>query len=442
MRRAEFERSIEKLVKQHSGKKPDVRSLPPGVDIDLAKPCVVLGGRNGVGKSRLLRSIAEQDHTNGIYIDLHLLAEHALASLRSRTDIDAMREEYTPPDLSTDTRSAVSLIVGREYASINWYSFELEPPDALVASRFKWGGEQSLVPYFVVEHRGLTYDALDMGLGEFCVHFLFWIIDQYRDSHSITLLLDEPDAYLPPVGVSTLMHHLADTCLKNEWKIVISTHSEEMIRIARDNSFFTLLRVDDTGNTKAVHSSDDPSAGDMLLSPSGVELLLFCEDESATNLTRAILQLNRLDSLRHTSIVWGDGDGYLRRLHRAMPKPPSPDIRFAYIFDGDQRAKPPEATSRQWPAVFLPTDDDPDSLFKALTSYPNEMASSLGVPVGQLVEFLDTVIAEDPHDWVNTLGTRFGRTHTLSSLSSLWCRLHPAEVDRFITDLEATQLAK
>jgi hypothetical protein len=164
--------------------------------------------------------------------------------------------------------------------------------------------------------------------------------------------------------------------------------------------------------------------------------LIFCEDESAANLTHAILQSRRFGDLRHASIVWGDGDGYLRKLQGSVPRPPAPDLELVYVFDGDQRLKVSGSTAQQWPVAFLPTDQDPDSLFKGLAAHSDELALIFGLPVAQLLEMLDALSAEDPHDWVNALSLRFGRAHALRSLSSLWCRMHPDDVEHFIAGVE------
>lgn len=264
MRRSKFDGSWAALKHARANKEPDVRALSDGISVNLAQPCLVLGGRNGARKTRVLRSIADLNDVDGILIDLYYLAEQALIILRSRVDFDVMAEEYTPLSLNDDTTSAVSQIVGREYDLVEWYSFEVEPSDPDVAQRFCWSGEQSLIPYFRVARQGLDYTSRDMGLGEFCVHFLFWILEQYREEKSVTLLLDEPDAYLPSVGVSTLLQHILRICLSRNWSVVLTTHSEEMIRQAREQDAFMLLRLD-SGAPQAIHCKDDPGAGNTLL---------------------------------------------------------------------------------------------------------------------------------------------------------------------------------
>jgi hypothetical protein len=360
-------------------------------------------------------------------VDLHHLAEQALAVLRSRVDFDDMADEYTPVNLSDETKSTINFIVGREYDHFEWFALEIEPENQDVVERFKWGGEQPLVPYFRVRYAGIEYTSRDMGLGEFCVHFLFWILEQYRESETLLLLLDEPDAFLPPVGVAKLLERLMKVCLDRNWRAIISTHSEEMIRQAQENEAFVLLRLEQDGRTRATHCSEDPQAGYTLLTQPSVRLLVFCEDESASILLRAILDSNDFQLSKEVSIVWGGGNGYMINLRRSMPRPPRPDVSIAFMFDGDQRGDTKESSERQWPALFLPTSDDPDSLFVSLRTESVRLARRLGVSVSRLQEMLGFLEGEDPHDWVNALCKEFGRQSTLAHLALLWCELHPED---------------
>lgn len=435
MRNAEYERAFSKMQTLSSKADADIRSPIDDVKIDISQPCIIIGGKNGAGKSRLLRSICDEDGVTGIYLDLHHLIEQALMILRSRTDFDAMSDEYDAMKLSDDTVTAIQQIVGRTYSEIDWFSVEVESAENDVAEKFKWGGDQSLFPYFRVTYNGTEYTSLEMGLGEFSVHFLLWILEQHRESKSVTLLLDEPDAYLPPVGVSILLYYLVHLCEKKKWKIILSTHSEEMIRIARRSKLFTLLRADESGRISASNSLENPHAGDSLLSFKGMRRVLFCEDESAYVLTRVLLQADDLSYIRETTIVWGNGHGYLRALESAMPRPPQPVIEFAYVFDGDQRKDFEPSNGSRWPAVFLPTNDDPDTLFVNLATHLDELATALSTPANQLQEFLDTLNGKEPHDWVNDLCVQFGRQQTLASLAALWRELNAEEAAQFIRDV-------
>ena len=401
------------------------------VELNKATPCLVIGGRHGAGKSRLLRSLGKELAGDGLIIDLHHLCEQALIVLRSRDDFDAMKEEFGPSGPDDDRRNDVERIVGREYESVAWYALEVEPSDPEVAERFRWGGEQALIPYFEVTSRGRDYTSREMGLGEFAVHFLFWILEQYREAKNLTLLLDEPDAYLPPIGASWLLARLLKICLKRDWSLMITTHSSEMIGQAVEEDAFVLLSTGDDGEPTAAYSVDDPTIADRLLATPPIRNVFFVEDESASTLLRVLLEAYDKRVSASTEIVWGKGSGYMVGLQQHLPRAPNGAIRMALVFDGDKRIEVQESTSKQWPALFLPTEGDPDDLFKTARGDVAGFASRISVPVGELSRFVDSLEAHDPHDWVNDLGDRYGRQRVLRALAELWAARNQDEVAAF-----------
>jgi len=407
--------------------------------IDLAAGCTVISGKNGTGKSRLLRSIRAAHEDSTVLLDIHHLSQQALAILRSRTDLGEMVEEFDSLGPDNDRLDDVQRVVGRKYESVEWYALEMAPPDADIAATFRWAGnedDEPLVPFFRVQYRSRTYTSKDMGLGEFSMHFLFWILEQYRDVKDLTLLLDEPDAYLPPVGVESLLARLLHICLRRRWRVIISTHSEEMIARALEENSLTVLRVDGTGDTVALHSATQPDVAAELLPRPPIDRVLFVEDESAWHFTRALLDAHSTRLSRATSVVWGEGHGYLRELHKSLPRPARSELKFGFAFDGDQRGTE-VPLDRRWPAVFLPTSKDPDTLFQAAARDPARLADRLGVDPNSLQLLLDAIEADDVHDWVNKLGDRYGRPNALRALATLWVEANPNAVKEFVADLDS-----
>lgn len=435
MRRAKEVLVWKQLQAGYAATPPSPFPVGASATIDLSRPCTILGGRNGSGKSRLLRAISAHLDTAGLYLDLHHLCEQALTVLRSLSDPDEMKDELGRIGPDNDRLGDVRRVVGREYDSVNWYALDVGPQGDEIAAKFRWGAEADndpLTPYFRVEYAGLEYGALDMGLGEFSVHFLFWILEQFRDRKDLTLLLDEPDAYLPPVGVERLLSRLLALCQKRGWRMVVSTHSEEMITSAVEHGAFLLLSMGDGGATEAFPSQDDPTVADTLLSRPPIERVLFVEDESAWYLCRALLEHADRVLSRTTSLVWGDGHGFMSPLRNSLPRPPAPELAFAVVPDGDQRTKMSDSPlAGRWPLHFLPTDDDPDELFQTLRSDPNALADALRVDRAELRRKLQELEGEDAHDWVNRLGETYGRQHVLTVLASMWVSAHPAKATAF-----------
>lgn len=404
--------------------------------IEFRKACTIIAGSNGSGKSRVLAAAAAQLGDAALLIELHHLTQLVLNATGSREDFDEMTEEFSPVGPDDARLSDLSRIIGRSYSAASWFSLDMELAEEFSPDRFLWGGEQAVLPYFVAQYRDVTYSSLHMGLGEFATHLLFWVLDQYRDTRDLVLLLDEPDAFLPPVAASALLARLLATCRTRGWRLVITTHSDDLIRRAVSRGALLVLGSDDGGAITAEYSDDDPNIAEFLLTRTPIENVLFCEDESAWALITELLRSEDRVLWRSTSIVWGQGHGYLRGLHTHLPQPPKPEMRFALVFDGDQRGTVTE-TPGQWPRVFLPTSADPDDMFKALRADPATLASEMSVDEVVLRRFLPMIEAEDGHDWVNKLGEEFGRAIVLKSLSALWVRQNKEEAGVFIRDLRA-----
>src|SRR5271165_4853815 len=225
-----------------SGARGDRALNPMGVELDLTRGCTVVAGRNGSGKSRLLAAAKAELADRGLLIQLHQICERIRDIHASRNDIPEMEEETGLLSVDPTVLDHIYRVVGREYEEIQWFALDLEPSDE-GDKTFLWSGDQFLVPHFRVTYNGIEYTTLQMGLGELSVQVLFWVLEQYRDVEGITLLLDEPDAYLPPIGSERMLARVQDVCMRRKWVLVVSTHSEEMIRTACANEGLLLLRL-------------------------------------------------------------------------------------------------------------------------------------------------------------------------------------------------------
>lgn len=432
MREAE-EREIWKKLTEEFRLGPLVAPIEASDDLQVDSACMVLGGLNGSGKTRLLLGLEAAAGEEAILIDLPHLCEQIKAIIRSREDAEEMTEELSSAGPSSDRLDDLHRVLRRRYDSVEWFGLEIEPYDAAVAARLIWSNDQSVVPFFRAQHQGRTYTSLDMGLGEFSIHLLFWILEQYRDRRGMTLLLDEPDAFLPPVGVQRLMARLQGICVERGWRLVIASHSEEMIAAAVAQSALILVKRASNGGIVAQPAASADDVGDHLLTPASIDKVIFCEDESAWYLIRALLTSGSIGLARTTAVTWGRGEGYLRTLVKTIPKPPNPQVKFAVAPDGDQRDKFVERGV--WPVWFLPTSEDPDDLFRTLGGNPERLAVLLGTTTSELTTFFESLEGDDSHDWVNSVGERYGRAHALTVLAREWVFVHSDIASACVSEL-------
>lgn len=435
MRETEELRLWGKLARKHQSE-PASRVSLSEFDVELARPCLVVGGLNGSGKSRLLREIDGQLGDQAVLIRLHELCEQVLRIARARADIMEMTEEFEPFEPPQDVKADLERIIRRAYDSVVWYSLDFTVDglvDAALNEALGDGDGQISVPFFTVVYRGASYNSLDMGLGELSVHLLFWMLWRLQDTDINTLLLDEPDAYLPPVGAGSLVPRLLARIDENNWSLVLASHSQEIIESAAAHNAFTYLFVDGEGVTGAVSSSQDPLVHRHLVRQPEVSATIFVEDESAMAQLEAILDTGGNFLLERCTIVWGGGDGYLRKLHEKMPRPPRPRSFFGFVLDADQRVLP--TGEGRWPVLNLPGELDPDEAFMAMPNVAAALSEVSGVPLRDLLLFLGTLEGADAHDWVNRLGDRFGRPKVLAGLGRVWASQNAHLAREFVTSL-------
>ncbi|MBD8217451.1 hypothetical protein IFU40_02255 [Microbacterium sp. CFBP 13617] len=373
--------------------------------------------------------------------------------------MDDLKDEVQAMPLTDAQVEAVQSIVNRDYDRFEWYGLDIVPGDDLVADRFSWGADQPTVPYFEASYRGVDYDSTTMGLGELSVHLLFWILQQYELTEELVILVDEPDAYLPPIAASALLARMLSVILekRTKWRMVVSTHSADIIAAAVGHDSFLFLEIDPGGAVQATSSKDDVHISELLLARPEVRHVVFVEDESAYHLARALIEGMDRRVGGSLSLVWGNGFGYMRALQDPLRKARHQDIGFVMVFDGDQRPAPAvpikEADAAEsvvgavaptgsrvppvseWQAVYLPTSSDPDKLYKSLLSDREVLAARLGRPLTELNRVISALEGKDAHDWVNGIASGMDRTKTLAAFAELWVELHPVASASFRNEL-------
>ncbi|MBN8424711.1 hypothetical protein JF531_09275 [Microbacterium esteraromaticum] len=414
-----------------------------GLTVDVAQPCVVLGGRSGVGKSRTLKSLQAAITAGGgraLFLDLNRLCQVVHDVLITRDDLAEMKEEYESLDPGELRRGDVQRVVGREYDALSWFSLEFEIANAKIVAELPWTGsadDPTLLPYFELGYRGIDYSSVEMGQGELAVHLLFWILEISREQEDLVLLLDEPDAYLPPVAARAMLARLLRICKERKWSIVMSTHVSEVIEWAIAEDAFVRVSIKDDGSTAFSYSREDEHAGRDLLSREQVSRVLYVEDESALHLTRALVERLGQQAMSTTSVIWGRGAGYLGKVRDYLPRGVRAPIQYAFIADGDQRGAIPSSAEAQWPLLFLP--DDPDRLFVAAgNARRDRLAMLLNTDRQTLDRVLEPHEGGDAHDWVNGLGDHFGREATLKALAHLWVEDNTEDADAWVEELSTS----
>jgi predicted ATPase len=212
--------------------------------------------------------------------------------------------------------------------------------------------DEPVFPYFKVRVGNVAYGSEDMGQGELCANYLLWSL--MRTKTRSILLVEEPEAHLPPRAQIALMNNLAQIALDKKLSVVLSTHSAHTLAPIPNGSIVLLARL----GVNLIHRAD-PSTSILFESLSidvGKLKLLLTEDHSAAALLITCMLECDEELLTRCDIGWVGGesniDGVLARFPNHLRK-----ATVIGIYDGDQRGKP--RPSAAFPTLYLPGDVDP-----------------------------------------------------------------------------------
>jgi predicted ATPase len=422
--------------------------------VELPSPLTVIFGLNGTGKSRMLQEISES-YGDCAVVSLSELIHYLQYEIGKRTDVEGLVEENSPLSDDKVRSDAVQDLVRRDYDEIKWYAVQMadSPFQAIVG--------EDVVPIFKVKHAGQEYDFRTMGLGELSAHLLMWILaytkERADEAASTPLLLDEPDAFMPPPSRNVILSYLVEEAFGRSSPIVVASHSLELIRPALDsNSAVYLAEAANSITTVGPsHALSDRVAG-LFGQSAPVEWLIFCEDESAYFLSGELLRAIAPRFWQSCRLLWcKNGYSDLEKIWEHLPRPsvsPEGMMNFAFFADGDKVEDVKKAISKTgkrfkdgdlfWPLLCLP--GDPDALMKGAAELESEwLAGELRMTSDSLKGLLESLRGREVHNWVEGVlgGASVDRQGTLRALATAFVKMaRPEALDEFRNALTAAAI--
>jgi len=278
-------------------------------------------------------------------------------------------------------------VTGRYYSSIKTYEIDV--------------GEEEPVPYFVCTSGGIEYGLEDMGQGELSAHLLLWALRRVA-ARSI-VLLEEPETFLAPRSQSALLDLLARISEKRIITIVLSTHSEAMLRRLPLERVRLVTRTD--AGVRVTPVATRATYLTALGVPTAPRCVVLVEDDVARTVARTLIGRYAFDALAELAFeVVRDGESGICELLKRWPGGSQPIIG---LFDGDQRvAMEKRAKKEQFncPYAFLPGDAAPEEMLRRATSKsPGSVAALLKISEDTMHQALSLVQGRDLHDWLREL---------------------------------------
>lgn len=240
-----------------------------------------------------------------------------LQSLFCAQDVSVIKEGAASFELSDEIRSFVSMICRKEFSRIVVYETDT--------------GNDSAAPFFEVEISGVTYDSRGMATGELSVLYIAWSIN--RVPQLSIILIEEPEAYLPPSGHGAMFGLICVAAVRRQLGLVITTHSPD---IASEVPQASLLSIRTQAGVSLLPVSAESKQ--RVLSRLGLapqkSAVIFVEDDVAQLVLEEILSYFEFSISTSIEIVPRNGAGGVRSTLDSLPV----GIRsfsFLGVLDGD-----------------------------------------------------------------------------------------------------------
>ena len=279
MRKAEIDDIRRRIEKRHANAAPSFELIKvdglPGFDdfkISPASGFLAICGGTGVGKSALLEliftaisdgrreTVSKSGRLNGSSVSVtirhkdgvferstSIIGEESslqeeyshglrLVGLRERTEqikadfeheeIEIIKEGVSPFNLEQEILKIVSFACQKEYAEVRVYEIELE--------------NDKIVPFFEVKEGNIVYGSRSMATGELSLLYIAWTL-HVSDPYGI-VLIEEPEAYLPPINHEAAFALIGSVALKKHLGVIITTHSRSIASELPTKSLVSLRR--------------------------------------------------------------------------------------------------------------------------------------------------------------------------------------------------------
>lgn len=295
-------------------------------------------------------------------------------------DFDVLKEGAGRKFFDRSLVDLVSLVCSKSYDRISFYETEI--------------GDRN-VPIFEVEMDGLIYNSNSMATGELSVFYLAWVIST-APPYSI-LIIEEPEAHLPPLSHFAIFGLLARYTLKLKLCLVISTHSPTIASEVPDRSLVSIRRAGRQSILPVGIESKTKILARLGLQPRR-QAVLFVEDNLARDVLYELIAEHEINSACFVEIhVCINGAGEIKTRLENIPSGLT-SISFVGVLDGDMRQK-----SASWktanPIVFLPfvKEMEVEFLDSAESSLAN-FAKRIGRKVDNLEYSLSSTQGQNYHD--------------------------------------------
>jgi hypothetical protein len=285
----------------------------------------------------------------------------------------------------------VSMTCGKAYTGISIYEVEAE-------------GDR-IVPLFYVTEGGVTYDNRSMATGELSACSLAWNLRALPPGSAI--LIEEPEAYLPPIGHTGIFALIAHAALKQKLCVILTTHSSIIASNVPEKGLLAVKKRSRLSTLPAKRQSKIAVLSALGLR-SAVNAVIFVEDNIAAGVLKEVLGIHEFAVACNIEVVAvPDGSGGVKRALENLPEGVS-SIHFLGVLDGDQLE-----VSKKWPSLpklaLLPFEEGIEAeLLAIIGDFPRPFAKLVGREERHITDTLEGCRGNDAHDRFQILADALG----------------------------------
>ncbi|UMM02260.1 AAA family ATPase [Vibrio campbellii] len=388
--------------------------------MDFQSGLTAICGKNGVGKSTLLKVIYESlcneftnpkitqdseillslfrnnvqedeptlDASELYYIDPSFECSKIIDFITNTQNFEEFLEGVESNDFlnKSKTLKSISSCIGKPYKKIEVYEIE----SAL--------DEEYTFPYFLIElSDGTKYTSLSMGMGEHLCMFLLWYID-WIEPCSI-LLLEELENYLAAYSQKKLLDYLVYKLSEKKVWTILTTHSEHILsNVGLKNT--RMLYRNGTCSLAVKPESSNKYLKALGLA-SNKQGLYLVEDYFASLKLKSIVNYFSPELLDIREVLGLRCDSNMEKIIKHFEPSERPFFDLMAVFDADQSGKISRLIGKEVNAICLPSQNSKnpeEELWSTLNCFSSEVASLLNVNSQRLSEAIGEYELEDHHE--------------------------------------------
>ncbi len=248
----------------------------------------------------------------------------------------------------------------------------------------------------------VKYSEAHMGFGEGRVAYLVQHLETMPERS--LALFEEPETSLHPSAQHQLGMYFMDVCIRRGHQIILTTHSEYLLRALPSTSRIYFHLAD--GGVRQVVGLTASHAASLMTEGHDRSLTVLVEDDCARAVLTEIIRRADPDWLRAINIHEG---GDCHSIATTMKVLKDSGVAVAAVLDGDQAARPADGV------FVLPGDLPPERTLFELAEVRDHINATYGL------EWNDFYAGEglanvNHHEWVSRLASRLAMDN--SSLTS------------------------